>query len=284
MMSGDPLEPLQRLGAGRYSDGFLRAVDAALALHPKDRPQSVAQFRALLDAGRPAPARRNEAADDATLPPLAAAVPPPIRPLPRTPRQADEPTVIRHDGWASLAPTVTAAPATTPDAMAEPPGARRFVWVAAVGSVLALSVAGVLVVGPDHAAAPPVAIAVPAFAPPAPAPAPAPAPTLTPTATILAPAVPIAVPQPAPSRPETEPAVAEAMTTTTSATREGIAPAVLSEPAASAATAPRRATRVSAAAPPTTKGAPARCSDILQKASLEPLTADEAAFLRRECR
>jgi hypothetical protein len=29
---------------------------------------------------------------------------------------------------------------------------------------------------------------------------------------------------------------------------------------------------------------PARCSDILQKASLEPLTADEAAFLRRECR
>jgi hypothetical protein len=27
-----------------------------------------------------------------------------------------------------------------------------------------------------------------------------------------------------------------------------------------------------------------RCSDILQKASLEPLTADEAAYLKRECR
>ena len=28
----------------------------------------------------------------------------------------------------------------------------------------------------------------------------------------------------------------------------------------------------------------ARCSDILQKASLEPLTATEAAYLKRECR
>jgi len=36
--------------------------------------------------------------------------------------------------------------------------------------------------------------------------------------------------------------------------------------------------------PATTPGVQAKCSDILQKASLEPLTADEAAFLRRECR
>ena len=55
MMSGDSLEPLQRIGAGRYSDGFLRAIDAALALHPKDRPQTVARFRALLDAAGPVP-------------------------------------------------------------------------------------------------------------------------------------------------------------------------------------------------------------------------------------
>jgi len=33
--------------------------------------------------------------------------------------------------------------------------------------------------------------------------------------------------------------------------------------------------------PPTVS---ARCSDILQKASLEPLTATEAAYLKRECR
>jgi hypothetical protein len=33
---------------------------------------------------------------------------------------------------------------------------------------------------------------------------------------------------------------------------------------------------------PSSRGA--RCSDILQKASLEPLTAEEAAYLKRECR
>jgi hypothetical protein len=39
--------------------------------------------------------------------------------------------------------------------------------------------------------------------------------------------------------------------------------------------------------PPAAPRAPtvsARCSDILQKASLEPLTATEAAYLKRECR
>jgi hypothetical protein len=32
------------------------------------------------------------------------------------------------------------------------------------------------------------------------------------------------------------------------------------------------------------RAASERCSDILQKASLESLTADEAAYLKRECR
>jgi hypothetical protein len=47
------------------------------------------------------------------------------------------------------------------------------------------------------------------------------------------------------------------------------------EPAARPA--PERATPTNAAA------TRARCSDILQKASLEPLTPSEAAYLRREC-
>ena len=38
------------------------------------------------------------------------------------------------------------------------------------------------------------------------------------------------------------------------------------------------------AEPPRRAAAGARCSDILQKASLEPLTAEEAAYLKRECR
>ncbi|MCW7541941.1 serine/threonine protein kinase [Aquabacterium sp. A7-Y] len=47
----DRLEPLSRLAAGRYSEDFLRAVDKALSVKPQDRPQDVAQFRALLGNG-----------------------------------------------------------------------------------------------------------------------------------------------------------------------------------------------------------------------------------------
>ena len=46
----DKREPLARVAAGRYSDAFLRAIDRALAVLPKDRPQSVAEMRALLEA------------------------------------------------------------------------------------------------------------------------------------------------------------------------------------------------------------------------------------------
>src|SRR5450432_407001 len=55
----DRLEPLSVTAAGHYSPAFLRAVDAALAVRPGDRPQNEQQFRALLDAGLPraAPAR-----------------------------------------------------------------------------------------------------------------------------------------------------------------------------------------------------------------------------------
>ncbi|WP_287987321.1 serine/threonine-protein kinase, partial [Piscinibacter sp.] len=46
----DTLQPLAQRAAGRYRDGFLRAIDQALAVRPKERPQSVAEFRTLLDA------------------------------------------------------------------------------------------------------------------------------------------------------------------------------------------------------------------------------------------
>jgi len=49
---------------------------------------------------------------------------------------------------------------------------------------------------------------------------------------------------------------------------------------------PARADNVAVPKPtePRTPTVNARCSDILQKASLEPLTATEAAYLKRECR
>lgn len=48
----DPQEPLARIAAGRYSKSFLSAIDAGMARYVEERPQNIAQFRALL-AGKP---------------------------------------------------------------------------------------------------------------------------------------------------------------------------------------------------------------------------------------
>lgn len=56
----DRLKPLAEVAAGRCSPGFLAAVDLALALRPEHRPQSVAEFRARLLAGAPAPLNHDE--------------------------------------------------------------------------------------------------------------------------------------------------------------------------------------------------------------------------------
>ncbi|MDM0103342.1 protein kinase [Variovorax sp. J22R24] len=48
----DRLKPLSELARGRYSEPFLAAIDAALALHPRNRPQSAAEFWTLLSCGQ----------------------------------------------------------------------------------------------------------------------------------------------------------------------------------------------------------------------------------------
>jgi hypothetical protein len=45
----DPVVPLSNAASGRYSPQFLRALDRALSVKPADRPQSVQEFRALLE-------------------------------------------------------------------------------------------------------------------------------------------------------------------------------------------------------------------------------------------
>ena len=44
----DSLVPLAQSAAGRYGDSFLRAIDAALAVRPEQRPQNIAEFRRAL--------------------------------------------------------------------------------------------------------------------------------------------------------------------------------------------------------------------------------------------
>lgn len=58
----DPYKPLVEQAKGRYSERFLSAIDAAMALRPKDRPQSVAHFRELLDLEAPTMSAQRAAA------------------------------------------------------------------------------------------------------------------------------------------------------------------------------------------------------------------------------
>jgi serine/threonine protein kinase len=57
----DDLVPAQVAARGRYSNAFLAAIDAGLAVRPEQRPQSMAEFRAWL-------ARPDTAEPDITLP------------------------------------------------------------------------------------------------------------------------------------------------------------------------------------------------------------------------
>lgn len=45
----DPYLSVAELGEGRYSESFLRAIDYALAFHPEERPQSIAEWRFALE-------------------------------------------------------------------------------------------------------------------------------------------------------------------------------------------------------------------------------------------
>jgi serine/threonine protein kinase len=107
----DGLKPAARLAAGRYSDGFLRAIDQALSVKPNGRPQSVDEFRALLGLGD----RRSR--PRATAPSLA---PPSAAPLPEAIAAATPESLMRTEPHT---PTVLppAAPASAPAAVVVPP-------------------------------------------------------------------------------------------------------------------------------------------------------------------
>jgi serine/threonine protein kinase len=149
-----------------------------------------------------------------------------------------------------------------------------------------------------------VAASAPTAAPASAAPpivaTPAPIPTAPPAATAIE-AAPPAVVEAAPLLPAPAAAPRETSSTTAGAEPKPAPREAAAEAARSRASPPRREapaepgpTRPARAepapdaqptAPPVRSAAnPSRCSDILQKASLEPLSADEAAFLKRECR
>ncbi len=307
---GDPLPALSHVAAGRYSANFLRAIDAALSVRPKDRPQSVAELRALLDgavpvAGAVAPGR----------PAYAPASPPaPSTPAPAPVAAPDAPPPsASRDGNVIGAPTgLQPMPAVA--------RASRTGWIAAlaVGIVLVGFVAAFMARRAGEPAPPPAGSATmqetPAPAAARPAVAPSPAPVNTPVATDPPPAAtaepsrattPAVQPVPAaavaasasraaPARPArasapaAPPRPATAVPRGVEATRPAAAPApVDARPAAASvpvpAAAPAPAPRTAAPAP-APGGKPPRCAEILQRGNQQTLSNDDIDFLRKNCR
>jgi len=346
----DRLQPIAVEAAGRYGNGFLRAIDAALAVRPVDRPQNAAQFRALLDIDLPAappsaassgygslsheafaPTEdRGYSTVPGTLTPVLAtqlqARPPDPEPtpapLPAAPLPVERPPARR----AASAEPVRREPVLEPAALppqalprvapgAAPRAARS--TAVALGAALLLIAAGLGIgvywtlqpredesVKPVEPAASAAALPASAAAPPASAaaiPPVASAPAVAPASAVAAPVV-IEAPAPAPSAasaraptassaPRVESPRTEPQRTTP--TRPTVIEAQRDPSAAAPQSPPARPRREPARVEPPVQTRPAdpyrpatgaRCSDILQKASLEPLTAEEAAYLRRECR
>ncbi len=258
----DRMQPLRETAAGRYSAPFLAAVDAALALRPQDRPQSIARFRALLD-GR----------DEAVPAPVPASELPTVAPAP-----APKP--------ARVAPTAADPQRGPIGATADAAQRRRLVY-ALVG------VAGLLGAGAlgyrfafdqgaetASASAPPAPAAVapmPATFDAAPAASASVSAASAPAASV--PAVervqlPVAAPPPAPH--------ADAPAVTPPAAPAG--PRSRPDPRPPQRRSPPTVMAAPPGAPPAdAAGTRAKCSDILQKGSLETLTASETEYLRREC-
>ena len=294
----DRLEPLSVLAASRYSEPFLTAIDAALALRPQDRPQNVAAFRQLMD-GRASHAAPPPGFDSTYSAPLELVLPEPAvaAPLPAAaatpavaalqqvqpvkPREAAAavaptaaPATAAAGAVAASAHTVRHAPAATPRPRRN--GAAAYA-AAAAGGVVVLAVVGYF---SGKAGAPAETAAT--------VPVPAAKAASTPTPAVIT--------EPAAATPEAsaEP-VTPFVTDDSAALREapsGSGPTPTPTPAAAVAATPRataaeptRHRATDRPAPKPNAGATAvRCSDILQKASLEPLTPAEAAYLKQACR
>ncbi len=105
----DDLEPAAVAGAGRYTAGFLAAIDAGLSVRPEERPASMAEFRRCFVADLPltSPLEPAAAAGDATR----------VVPTPRALHRGRwavasvSLAVIAALGWWALRPAATVPPA-----------------------------------------------------------------------------------------------------------------------------------------------------------------------------
>ncbi len=166
---GAPHVPAVQAGAGRYDRAFLAAIDAALALQPRDRPQSIAEWRRIFHGAAPAPAA--DALDRTVILPSAG----PAEIAPTVVEPAPEGLALD----AILPPPAT--PAGPPAAPRPASAARgRRLWPWALAAVAAAAVAVVVVVIPPKPSPEP-APEVTTSPPTGTAPTPVPAPLATPS-------------------------------------------------------------------------------------------------------
>jgi serine/threonine protein kinase len=291
-LAQDRLRPLSIVAAGLYSKGFLAAIDAAMAVQPKRRPADHTEFRALMGdidapeavplAPRPdlmqepfAPARPGPAAvaPDRRQTMRAVAAPPAVaandetarsEPAPRPALPALAGLPVPPAGVESVKPVepvhamsaAPAGPSWMKRATARGLGNRALYGVVA-GSFALIGIAALVVQFASRPtprpglASPAVATSTPARAAAASAGAAALPPS--PVAAVAAPPKGPA-PTPAPIPPKGA---------------APVAPATTLAGATSAATPDERHSR---------------CTEILQKASLEKITAAETEFFKRECK
>jgi serine/threonine protein kinase len=126
----DPLVPLASTVQTRYSRGFLQAIDAALALKPEDRPQSVAAFReSLISKGWKGSAAASRIEPTFSFPPL--------------PTEGDsdqlKPVDTRSDQSSS--------PPLQSHLLGEPSRVRRFAWFGGVFATVVLAIVAVVWIG-----------------------------------------------------------------------------------------------------------------------------------------
>ena len=266
----DRLVPLSRIAAGRYSAGFLAAIDAALAVRPHDRPQSATQFAAMLEGTAQATTAAAKAVDSALPTP---GLEMPVRPTPVPAMPVQPATTVRT----AQADATRAGPK------------RRTLVIAGLGALLLVAGLGAALVGrPGPTAAPerPAAARDSGTALVTPLPSTPPQPVAVPDSA-EAPQTPASSPAvvvgrlPAPPRVEPVTAKPDPALRREVPVRLPRTVSVAPDKPAHLETSPSAAARDK---PTRSAGVQSRCSDILQKASLEPLTGEEAAYLKRECR
>jgi serine/threonine protein kinase len=303
-LTDDRMRPLAVVAAGLYSDRFLAAVDAAMAVQPRRRPTEHAEFRALMG--------------DIEAPEVASLAPAPDlmqEPFIGTPARSNEVTVPDPPPVATAAPAAPvvsvaaaeqrpvtkpvphaiAADGAAPSWMQQTVHARgigkRALYGVVAGTCALIGIAALVL---QFATRPPPRGAVAASA----AAHTAPAATASAATRAAAPTTTATAAGPAATSTATTPSPKPAATTVSHAPSTTVAPHVPGN--ASATTRPTRqppasrpatsaaATAAAVATAPIVVTTPlerqTRCMEILQKASLEKITPAETDFFKRECK